>query len=146
MPHNCVNDQILWPHDGSLIPSGLLQTIEMTLHYPLEMSPYSLVKIVTKWLSLWCFLSSLVLVLLFLLASLNSTFRCLGLPHSLPSSSEPTFDSIKKMLYIFQEGERVVECQGLFIQLVNKFLLINLKPELARVISKMCMKSSFLFI
>lgn len=66
MPRNCVNDQILWPYDGSLIPSGLLQTIEMTLHYPLEMSPYSLVKIVTKWLSLWCFLSSLVLVLLFL--------------------------------------------------------------------------------
>lgn len=50
------------------------------------------------------------------------------------------------MLYIFQEGERVVEYQDLFVQFVNKFLLINLKPELAGVISKMCMKSSFLFI
>ena len=120
----------LWFFQDSVLQ---FQTIKITPNYPQEMSRYSLVKIVTKWFCLQC--SPL---------SLNPTFRHLVLSCCLTSSA-PSFDGTRKAERISGRGAGCWT-SGWFIQFVNKRLLIRLKLELARIILKMCMKSSILFI
>lgn len=146
MPHNYVSDQTSSPMMGFwFLQDSILhfQTIKMTPNYLQEMSPYSLVKTGNKWFSLLRSPSCLVLVLLYLnvfdihLQVLTAVLVCSFLWLIICQHTGG--------ITYFRKG---ASCwiSSFIHSIVEKYLWVSLKFELAGDIFKICMKSSFLFI